>query len=176
MFSWLSNQGNKIDHPMSSMVEAKKLLAELPKDNALEALQEITSWLLSVTDTPGFHAELRTSIIMLLDETGQPFHAELLKRYLAAPHLQDFQGMHLWQQIHGFAKELARAYGECIASYRQEEAKPYELQEKLPLLCTRLLRAISEQIKLELMRYIDVGEAAWERMFRCYSLAETSQF
>lgn len=161
---------------MSSVAEAKKLLAELPKDNALKALEEVASWLTSITDTPDFRAEVRTSLIMLLDETGQPFHSELLKSYLAAPHLQDFQGMHLWQEMHKFAKELARACEECIAAYLREETKPYELQEKLPLLCVRLLRAAAEQMKLELMRYIDVEHTVWERMFHCYSLAETSQY
>src|SRR5271169_657045 len=176
MFSWLGNRIGKPDHPMSSMAEAKKLLAELPEDDALKALEEITSWLTSVTDTLGFRAEMRAKLIMLLDETGQPFLAELLKGYLASPHLQDFQGMLLWQEMHRFSKELARAYEECLAAYRREEMKPYELQEKLPLLCVRLLRAAAGQMKLELMRYIDVERAAWERMFRCYSIAETGQF
>ncbi len=161
---------------MSSMAEAKTLLAELPKHDALKTLEEITSWLTSITDTVGFREELRTNLIKLLDETGQAFHAKLLKDYLASPHLQDFQGMHLWREMHRFSDELARAYEECLAACRREEMKPYELQEKVPLLCVRLLRAAAEQMKLELMRYIDVEHTAWERMFRCYSIAETSQF
>jgi hypothetical protein len=110
---------------------------------------------------------------MLLDETGQPFHTELLKRYLAAPHLQDFQGIHLWQEPHQFSKELARAYEKCLAACQREEIKTHEI---LPLLCVRLLRAAAEQMKLELIRYINVESAVWERMFRGYSIAETSQF
>src|SRR5512140_15519 len=131
MFSWLGSRIRKPDHPMSSLAEARKLLSELPKDDAFKALEEINSWLASITDTPGFRAELRSDLIKLLDEIGQPFHAELQKSYLSAPHLQDFQGMHLWQEMHRFSRELARAYEECIAACRREDMKPYEVQEKL---------------------------------------------
>jgi len=160
---------------MSSMAEAESLLAELPRDDPLKALEEITAWLTSVTDTRNYHAELRTQLVMLLDETGQPFHTELLKRYLAAPHLQDFQGIHLWYGPHQFARELARAYEECIGPYQRKVVEPYKIHEILPLLCVRLLRAAAEQMKLELMRYIDVENTVWERMFRCYNIAEANQ-
>lgn len=176
MLSWLGKRTGKPDHPMFSLAEAKKLLSELPKDDALQALQEITAWLTSITDTPEFRAELRINLIKLLDETGQPLHANLLKSYLSAPHLQDFQGMRLWQELHHFTRELSRAYEECIAACRREEMKPYELDELLPLLSVRLLRAIAEHMKLELMRYIAVGRATWERMLRCYSDAESGHY
>lgn len=160
---------------MSSMTEARKLLAELPEDDALKALEEITSWLTSITDTPGFSADLRSNLIKLLDETGQPFHADLLKKYLASPHSQDFQGMQHWHGVHRFFRALAQAYEESIAAIQREKLKPYEIQEKMPLLCVRLLRAAAEQMKLELMRYIDIEQTTWARAFNCYSIAETCQ-
>ena len=176
MFSWLGKRTGKPDHPMSSMAEAKKLLSELPKDDPLQALKEGSSWLISITDTPGFRAELRVDLVKLLDETGQPLHATLLKTYLASPHLQDFQGMLWWQQMHQFTRELARAYEECLAACWREEMKPYQLQELQPLLSVRLLRAIAEHMKLELMRYLEVGHTTWERMFHCYRDAEAGQY
>lgn len=86
----------KPDHPMFDAKEARMLLAELPKSDPLRELEEITSWLDSVKDAPGFRPEVRAEIIMLLDEAGQPLYAELLHLYLGAPHLQDFKGKHLW--------------------------------------------------------------------------------
>lgn len=176
MFSWLVKRTDKVNHPMFSMAEAKSLLAELPKDDPAKALEEITSWLESVTATPDFKAGLRIGLVKLLDETGQPFHAQLLSQYLAEPHLQDFQGMHLWQGMHLYTRELSRAYEECMAACQREEMKYYEQQEMLPLLGVRLLRATAEHMKLELIRYLDVGPKTWQRMFHCYSLAEEGQF
>lgn len=161
---------------MGDVAEARKLLADLPKDNPFRALDDITSWLTSVKDTPGFRPERRAGVIMLLDETGQPLHAELLRQYLAAPHLQDFQGMHLWQGMHGFTRALAEAYAVCVHEYQQAEKKPLDLKEQMPVICVRLLRAVAEQMKLELIRYLDVEQVVWDQLYTQYSFAEANQF
>lgn len=176
MFSWLGKRTEKIDHPMFSMEEAKKLLAELPKDDPFKALEETTAWITSVTDTAGFKAGLRIDLIKLLDETAQPLHARILKEYLAAPHLQDFQGMHLWKTMHHFTAELARAFDACLAACKGDELMPYEVKELQPLLCVRLMRALAEQLKLELMRYLDVSNDLWQRLYTCYADAEAGQY
>ncbi len=175
MFSLLNIFDGKPDHPMFDVKEARKLLADLPKGDAFKALEEITSWLTSVKDTSGFRPEARTEIIMLLDETGQPLHAELLRLYLGAPHLQDFQGLRQWQGIHGFMRALAEAYATCISEYQQAEKKPWYLKENMPVICVRLLRAVAERMKLEMMRYVEVEQSAWDHLCSCYSFAEANQ-
>ena len=175
MFSLHDIFEGKPDHPMFDIKEARKLLADLPKDNAFKALDEVTSWLTSVKDTSGFRPEARTEIIMLLDETGQPLYAELLRLYLGAPHLQDFQGLHQWQGIHGFMQALSEAYAVCISDYQQAAKKPPELKENMPVICVRLLRAVAEQMKLDMMRYVEVEQSAWEQIYGCYNFAEVNQ-
>jgi len=49
------------------------------------------------------------------------------------------------------------------------------MKENLPVLCSRLLRAIAEQMKLELMRYVDIEQAVWDRLYSCYRFAEANQ-
>ena len=158
---------------MYDLDEARRLLFELPQDAPRKALDDITFWLDSIKGAAGFRPELRVAIIMLMDETAQPLHAELLHQYLSAPHLQDFQGLHLWQCIHAFSKALSGAYTACIDEYQQ--AKNHELTEQIPLICVRLLRAVAEQMKLELMRYIEVDLSVWQSLCVCYRLAETEQ-
>lgn len=160
---------------MFDVKEAKKLLAELPKDNTFKALEDTTYWLSSVKDAAGFRPGVRAEIIMLLDETGQPLQAELLRLYLAAPHLQDFQGLHQWQAIHSFMKTLAEAYAACILEHQQAEKKPWDLQEKLPVICVRLLRAAAEQMKLELIRYVEVEQSVWNLLCSGYNFSEANQ-
>jgi hypothetical protein len=176
MFSLPKIFEGKPDHPMFDVKEARRLLAELPKDNAFKTLEEITSWLDSVKDAPGFRPEVRAEIIMLLDETGQPLYSELLHLYLGAPHLQDFKGMHLWQGLHGFMKTLAEAYSVCVHEYQQAEKKSFEYKELMPVICVRLLRAVAEQMKLELMHYVDIEQSVWDRLCSCYNFSEANQF
>lgn len=176
MFSLHNVFEGKPDHPMYDITEARRLLAGLPRGDAFKALDEITSWLTSVKDTPGFRPEIRTPIIMLLDETGLPLHAELLQLYLGEPHLQDFKGMHLWQGLHDFKKTLAEAYAVCVHDYQHAEKKPLSLKEIMPITCVRLLRSIAEQMKLELMHYLDVEQSVWDQLYHCYSFSEANQF
>lgn len=167
--------GAKPDHPMFSLDEARRLLAELPKAEPHKALEEIAFWLESIKEAAGFTPELRSAVIMLLDEAGQPREAELLQRYLAAPHLRDFQGLHLWQGIHAFAQALAAAYHACIQEYRCADRHSTDLKARMPLICVRHLQAVSAQMKLELMRYIAIADATWEMLYSGYRFAEAEQ-
>ncbi|HLP99310.1 MAG TPA: hypothetical protein VK149_12800 [Sideroxyarcus sp.] len=165
----------KPDHPLFDLAEAKRLIAELPQDDPRKALEDITFWLESIKTTKGFHPEVRAAIILLLDETALPLHTEQLHQYLGAPHLQDFKGIHQWQGIHAYAQALAAAYAACIEEYRAADKKPFELKQQLPLLCVRWARAIAEQLKLELMRYLDIEPAVWQQLAACQRFIEAEQ-
>ena len=174
--AWLKILEEKPDHPMFNVEEAKKLLADLPQDNPLNALDEITGWLASVKETPGFRPELRADIIMLLDETAQPHHANLLQHYLAEVHLQDFESMRRWQGILIFMRAAAEAYAACIDEYQQVEKKSPTFKAKVPVICVRLIRATAEQIKLELMRYTKIEPPLWQQLYQYYNIAAANQF
>ena len=171
MFSWLES---KPDHPMFNAEEAKLLLAELPKDQPLKALEDVIAWLGSFRGTPGFRLEPRIAVAMLLDQTGRQLCAKLLKQYLSEPHLQDFRGIRLWQTIHTFTQEMAETYALCVDEYRREKSPSEEVRENITVVCVRLLRTRAEQMKLELMRYQDLAQEIWEGMYRYYRFAEES--
>jgi hypothetical protein len=175
MFSFLDVFDGKHDHPMSGVKQAKKLLADLPKKDAFKALDEITSWLISVKDTVGFRPEIRAEIIMLLDETGLLFYEQLLQLYIGEPHLQDFKGNQLWQGIYGYKRALAEAYALCIKEYQQAEKKTFEFKQVVPIICVRLLRALSERIQLSMMRYVEVEQSVWGELCSCYTFAVAAQ-
>lgn len=175
MFSLHSVFDGKPDHPMFDVAEARRLLSGLPQDDAFKALDEVTAWLASVMDTPGFRPDTRTQIVMLLDETGLQFYTELLTLYLGEPHLQDFKGLHLWQGLHAFKKTQAEAYVVCVQGYQHAEKKPPVLKEIMPVVCVRLLRSVTEQMKLELMHYLDVEQSVWDQLFYGYNFSEAGQ-
>lgn len=166
----------KPDHPMCDLAEAKRLLDELPQHDDQKLLDEITFWLDSVKNATDFSPELRMEIVMLLDERCQPLKSKLLHRYLSVPHLRDFQGLYLWKSIHAFVKVLADAYAVNIHEYQRSEKQSFDLKEQMPLACVRQLLAASEQMKLELMRYIEVEASVWQQLYVSYQFAETEQY
>lgn len=176
MFTWIKKIGEeKPDHPLFNTREAKKFLDDLPEDDPLTALDEITSWLTSVKDTPNFRPDDRAGVIMLLDETGQPLQAELLRQFIAAPHLHDLKDTPQWQGIHSFMQAVAEAYALCLQEYASEET-PLPLKEQMPVFCVRLLRAVAERMKLELMRYQKAEQTVWDQLYGFYSFAEANNF
>jgi hypothetical protein len=167
--------GGKPDHPLFDLNETRRLIGELPQDDQRKALEDITFWLDSIKTTKGFHPEVRGAIILLLDETALPLYVELLHQFLSVPHLQDFKGVHQWQVIHAYAKALAEAYAASVEEYRVTETRGVVMQEQMPLFCVRWARAIAEQLKLELMRYLDIEAAVWQQVAACQRFIEAEQ-
>jgi hypothetical protein len=167
--------GGKPDHPLFDLNETRRLIAELPQDDQRKALEDITFWLDSIKSTKGFHPEVRSAIILLLDETALPLYIELLHQFLSVPHLQDFKGVHQWQAIHAYAKALAEAYAASVEEYRGTETRSVVMQEQMPQFCVRWARAIAEQLKLELMRYLDIEAGVWGQLAACQRFIEAEQ-
>ncbi|HEX5362930.1 MAG TPA: hypothetical protein VFW59_01550 [Gallionella sp.] len=46
--------GEKPEHPLYDLAEAKRLLAELPQDDPHKALEDIVFWLETIKSVPGF--------------------------------------------------------------------------------------------------------------------------
>ena len=71
MLKWLKGLGGgdeKPDHPMYSVREAEKLLADLPETNPGKALEEVVGWVESVSQTPGYQPALRAEVLRTLED------------------------------------------------------------------------------------------------------------
>ncbi|MFZ2161582.1 MAG: hypothetical protein WAW02_05140 [Sideroxyarcus sp.] len=170
--SWLDKLGSTPDHPMNNVDEAKKLLADLPEDDPVEALKELSNWMTSFGGTPGFKLGNRLAVTMLLDDTAAPIYAEVQRGYTSAPHLQDLEGMKLWRAMHEFAIARMELCAVCLRELSQSAKKNEIANEQTAIVCVRFLRSVIEQLKLELMRYMDVQKEVWESLCWGYQLAE----
>lgn len=172
MLSWLDKLGSVPDHPMTGVEAARRLLADLPRDEPPEALKELSDWMTSFGGTKGFKLGDRLGVAMLLDETAAPIHAEVLRRYTAAPHLQDLEGMKLWRAMHEFAIARIELFAVCLRELSQSARKNETANEQVAVVCVRFLHSVAEQLKLELMRYMDVQKEVWENLCWGYQVAE----
>lgn len=174
MLDWLNNLGQKPDHPMHSIEEAERLLSGLAED-PLKALEEVSSWLATITSAAGFRLATRIAVVKLVDETGQPFEPGLNRLYLTERTLKEFERLQLWQAMLQFWERLADAYRRCFDEMQRDPVLLRAQQDELPLLIVRMLRALAGQAKVRRLRYLPVHEQLWQALFDLYRLSEDAR-
>lgn len=163
----------KPDHPMADIKEARKLLDELPSNDAFKCADELAHWLESVMAEEGFKPEYRAQLIQLLDETAQIHLRKLARDYMASPRLTKFQEMCLWKAIYAYWRQAALAYAGCIELYAAGAKGADALKGSMPLLLARALRALAAQVKWMYVRYGPMDQSVWGVIAKVYALAET---
>ncbi|HKO87682.1 MAG TPA: hypothetical protein VJU83_04100 [Burkholderiales bacterium] len=154
----------KIEHPLADLKEARRILGELPTEDPLFCLEEMTHWLASVRDEPSFKAEHRIQLLQLIDESGQAPARRAAREYLQAHRQLKQRELRLWPALHEFWLNIASAY--TLAA--EQAAKDAGTKASLPLLAARALRALSTQHKWACMRYGTTDNRLWETTARVH--------
>jgi hypothetical protein len=170
MLDWIQKKiGKRTSHPMRGTAEAARLLADLPVDEPLKAVEEVAAWLESLASATSFSTDSRLQVISLVDETGQPLAEELTRDYLAAEAKRDAGRFRQWQALAEFWARVADAYQLIVLQV--EASKRTDLGTQIPVVTVRALRAIFHQMRLALMRYAGGPERAWPSLYHLYSFA-----
>ena len=171
-FTWL---GDKVDHFMADPKRARQLIEELPANEA-RALEEITYWLDTINQTPGFRLEGRFDNVSLLDAAAKERVRKLSTDYLSMPRQMKFQEHRSWSTIHGFWQQLGTAYLKCVDQFDTGLAGLTIIRRSLPLMVARAMRALALQLKWSLLHYGPVEKRVWSEITRLYQLAEKRGF
>ncbi len=161
---------------MANVKEARKILGELPGNDAFKCADELTHWFESVMAEEGFKPEYRAQLVQLLDETAQIHLRKLARDYIASPRLAKFQEARLWKAIYEYWRQAGLAYAGCIDLYASGAKGGDALKGSMPLLLTRALRALSSQVKWMYVRYGPMDQSVWGVIAKVYALAETRKF
>lgn len=172
VFSW---RGGKVDHFMADPKQARQLIDELPANDA-KALEDITYWLETINQTPGFKVDHRFDNVSLLDAAAKNRVRKLSLDYLSTPRQMKFQENRLWAAIFGFWQQLGRAYLACVDQYDAGPIGLTIIRRSLPLIVARSLRALTLQLKWDLLRYGPVEQRIWADVARLYQFAEKRGF
>ena len=168
--------GKKSDHPMANVKSAQELLDELPKSDALKTLLELTTWVESVREHAEFHLDNQAAVLRLLDETARTFERKLVRDYFAASALSKFQENRLWMALNEFYAQLAQAYLNVLARYRNGDKGSSVIKSALPLIAVRGICAVVGRLKCAAARYVLVDQAIWGGLAEFYSHAEAQQY
>lgn len=169
--------GPKTDHPLGDAKELRRVLTELPIDNAFRALDEVTGWLESLRSAADFPEDLLFDVVRQLEEAAQPHVRRLSRDYLHAPRLSRTEEKRMWSMVHGFWTLVAANCERCLLRAGQPKDKVAErLQPALPLLSIRAIGALAAVLKWEQFRYGPVRAETWAQLGRIYLMAEAGKY
>jgi len=175
MLQWLNTLGKKADHPMYNVEAARRILDDLPEDDA-KALEQISENLETITATPDFALADRIAVVKLVDEAGQVKEAGLLKRYLRSAALKEIERRTVWQGLTDFRKNVSAAYRLCLNEIDQAGKPGAPPHPEHHLLVARALRALACEGKLLQTRYLPVQPRIWQELAALYAGAEKEHY
>jgi len=168
----------KADHPLADPKEFRRVLSELPIDNAFKALDEVTGWFESLQNAQNFPEDILFDVTRQLEDAALPHVRRLSRDYLQAPRLSKTEENRMWAMLHGFWMLAAANYERCLqrAAAETRDRIADRLQAVLPTLCLRLVAALATVLKWEQFRYKPVRGELWLQMGQAYLLAEARKF
>jgi hypothetical protein len=174
MLKWI--KGSRSEHPLADDQAARAFIAELPPNDPYKSLEELCYWL----DTLGKAEDLKPrrvlEIVDLIDRAAENHQRKLSQDYLiSSARLQKFQEIRIWNTVFSFWKQLADAYQVCLVRLQAGGGRASP-GEQMPVVVARALRALTLQLKWQLLRYGPVDSRVWSQMGGLYACAEDRGF
>ncbi|MFC5301534.1 hypothetical protein [Azospira restricta] len=170
------------DHPLADAKEVKRVLAELPPDNAFKAVDEIAGWLESLANAEDFRVDLLFDVARQLDDAVQPHLKRLARDYFGTPRLSRAEEKRLWSANFGYWGLLAAVCERCLTALADKgsgdkggEKGAEALRGALPLVAARTIAALGQQVKWMEFRYGPIEANLWHRLGRAYLIAEAGK-
>jgi len=175
MLSWI--KGTQSDHPLAEDKVARELIAELPANDSFKALEELSFWLDSLKGAEDLKLGRQFEIIDLIDQSAKNHQRKLSQDYLAgSARLQKFQEIRIWNTSFTFWKQLADAYQLWLTRYQAGAAGWGALKGPVSTMVARAMRAVSVQLKWQLLRYGPVAPRLWEEYGKLFVYSEEKGF
>lgn len=166
--------GGKSDHPLANPREMRKILSELPKDNAFKAQDEITGWLESLAGIDDFPVGRLYDVAQALEEAAYPHLKRLSREYFQAARLSRSEEKRLWSINYGFWRLLSAAYARCLGGAVDKPGAGELPSSLVPALCVRLIAALGAVLKWEQFHYGPMRAELWRPLGQALLAAEAA--
>ncbi|MDO8463935.1 MAG: hypothetical protein Q7S46_01595 [Gallionella sp.] len=168
--------GKKSDHPLADIKSAQALLGDLPKNDAHKMLMELSEWIESVSDNTDFKLDHQFAVLLLLDETAQPYARKLARDYFAPQELNKFQENRLWLVLGNFFHHTEKAYCAVFNRYCNNDKGAGAVKAHVPLLVARAVHSMIGRLKYICTHYGPIDKTIWENLAKIYRHAEQQQY
>jgi len=166
--------GKKTDHPLADIKSAQVVIDDVPKNDAVLAVQELTGWIESLVEqADDFRLDHEFAVLRLLDEAAQPHVRKLLRDYFTVQPLSKFQENRLWTTLEHFYLRSEAAYHDVLVRFRNGGRGASGIKSELALLGTRGIAALTSRLKMAASRYALVEPVLWKHLADFYGHAET---
>lgn len=176
MLDWITKLGGKTDHPLRDAQAAQEVIASLSEGVSLETLEQLTHWIASVNEAPGFACDDRLAVMRLLDQAGAAQAGPLFSQFFSRIHQHDHGTRNIWDALCAYWDRLAQGYARCVADFEHGEKGAKRVEEEIPLASARALRAASLRFKLCYLRFVGIDPKSWAPLYSVYAFAELKQF
>ncbi len=166
--------GKKSLHPLADAQELRRIIADLPKDNAFKAIDEVVGWFESAQTADGLGADRLYEAAWQLEDAVQGHLRRLCRDYLHTARLSRTEEKRLWSISHGFWSLLAVTYERCLQNLAAGGKPAEAVKAALPALCARLIAALGAVLKWERFRYGPAAEQVWQRLGQALLIAESA--
>ncbi len=169
--------GKKSDHPLADIKSAQEVLEELPKNDALSTVQELTSWIESIIElADDFRLDHEFAVLRMFDEAAQPHVRKLLRDYFSVQPVSKFQENRLWMVLNTFYTHVELVHHDVLTRYRNGGRGASSVKPELALLAARGIAALTGRLKLAAARYALVEPGLWKHLSEYYGHAETNGY
>lgn len=178
MLNKLGNLGGLLaqrdGHPLANPREFKRILGELPVDNAFKSLDEIAGWLESLASADDIPAEKVYDIARQFEEAAQPHLKRLTREYLQVARLPKGDERRLWSINYGFWNLIASTYERCLDAAEGKDKAAEPVRALLPAIAARLIAAGAETMKWDQFHYVKPPAGRWRLLGRALRIAESA--
>lgn len=169
--------GKKSDHPLADIKLAQQVLEDIPKNDALNTVQEISGWIESILElADDFRLEHEFAVLRMFDEAAQPHVRKLLRDYFAVQPPAKFQENRLWTVLNGFYTQTELVHYDVLTRYRDGGRGASGLKPDLAILGARGIAALTGRLKMAAARYALVEPDLWGHLADFYSHAESNGY
>lgn len=169
--------GKKSDHPLADIKSAQQILDEVPKNDSLNAVQEITGWIESIVELADeFRLDHELAVLRMFDEAAQPHVRKLMRDYFTVQPLSKFQENRLWTVLNAFYTHSELAHHDVLSRYRNGGRGASVIKPELAILGVRGITALSGRLKMAVARYALVEPALWNHLSEFFGHAETHEY
>lgn len=164
--------GKKSDHPLADIKLAQQVLEDIPKNDALNTVQEITGWIESILElADDFRLDHEFVVLRMFDDAAQPHVRKLMRDYFAVQPLTKFQENRLWTVLNGFYAQTELVHYDVLTRYRDGGRGASGIKTDLPSLGARGIAALGGRLKMAVARYALVEPVLWKHLAEFYGHA-----